>query len=47
MNLGEAWTFVLEIIAQVVIPTWNDLIQYIPLLLLGLVMVSIGMLIWY
>ena len=47
MNLGEAWTFILEIIAQVVIPTWNDLIQYIPLLLLLLVIVSIALLIWY
>jgi hypothetical protein len=47
VNLGEAWTFVLELIAQAIIPVWNNLIQYLPLLLLVLVVVSIFGLIFY
>jgi hypothetical protein len=47
VNLGEIWTFILELVAQVVIPTWNDLIQYIPLLLALLVVVSLAGLAWY
>ncbi len=46
MNLGELWTFVLGIIAQVVIPIWKDLIQYLPLLITLVVIVSIGGLAW-
>ena len=33
MNLGELWTGILDLVAQVIIPVWNDLIAYIPLLL--------------
>ena len=47
MNLDEIWTTLLELIAQVVIPTWNNLIQYIPLLLTMLVIVSLAGLAWY
>ena len=47
MNLGEIWTFILEFIAQVILPTWNNLIQYIPLLLALLVLVSLAGLAWY
>jgi hypothetical protein len=46
LNLGELWTFVLGIIAQVVIPRWKDLIQYLPLLITLVVIVSIGGLAW-
>ena len=47
MNLGEAWTFLLEIVAQIIIPVWKDLIAYLPLVLTILVLVSIGALMWY
>ncbi len=32
MNLDELWTGILETMARIIIPVWNDLIQYIPLL---------------
>lgn len=47
MNLDELWTFILDVTAQVIIPTWNDLIQYIPLLILLLLIVSVAGLAWY
>jgi hypothetical protein len=47
MNLGDAWSFLLEIIGQIIIPVWKDLIQYLPLVLVLLVIVSIGGLVWY
>ena len=35
--LNELWSAILEVIAGIIIPVWNDLIQYLPLLLaLGL-----------
>jgi len=38
VNLGELWTGILEFVAQIIIPVWSNLIQYLPLLvLLGLV----------
>ena len=46
MNLGELWTGVLDLVAQVIIPVWNDLIQYIPLLLGLLILVSLAGLAW-
>ena len=46
MNLGEIWTFILELIAQIIIPAWNNLIQYLPLLIVLLVLVSIAGLAW-
>jgi len=33
VNLNELWTGILETIAAIIIPVWNDLIQYLPLLL--------------
>jgi len=47
VNLGEIWTFLLELIAQIIIPTWNNLIQYLPLLLALLLVVTIFALAWY
>ena len=47
MNFGEAWTFVLELIGQIIIPVWKDLIQYLPLVLMLLLIASVGGLIWY
>lgn len=46
MNLGEIWTFILELIAQIIIPAWHDLIQYLPLLLTLLLLASIAGLAW-
>jgi hypothetical protein len=34
VNLGELWTGILETTAQIIIPVWNDLLQYLPLLIL-------------
>ena len=47
MNLDSLWTAFLDLVAQIVIPTWNNLIQYIPLLLVLLLIVSIAGLAWY
>ena len=47
MDFGELWTFLLEVIAQTIVPVWNDLIQYIPLLLMLLLIVSVVGLVWY
>jgi hypothetical protein len=47
VNLGELWTFVLETSARIIIPVWKDLIQYLPLLIFLLVIVSIAGLAWY
>ena len=38
MNLGELWTGLLEFVGQIIIPVWNDLIQYAPLLLVLVIM---------
>lgn len=46
MNLGELWTGFLDLVAQVVVPVWNDLIAYIPWLLGLLVLASIAGLAW-
>lgn len=46
MNLGELWTGLLDIVSQVIIPVWNDLIQYIPLLLALLVILVVAGLAW-
>lgn len=47
MNLDEIWTILLDFIATVIIPVWNDLIQYIPLLLLLLLIATGAWLAWY
>jgi hypothetical protein len=47
VNIDPVWSSILDIISQVIIPTWNNLIQYIPLLLTMLLLVSIAGLAWY
>jgi len=47
MNLDGLWTSFLDFLAQIIIPTWNNLIQYIPLLLALLLIASIAGLAWY
>lgn len=47
MNLGAIWTFLLDVVAQVIIPAWNNLIGYLPLLLILLLLVSMAGLAWY
>lgn len=39
----DPWTQFLSIVSQVVTPAWNDLLQYIPLLLLGLLPLTVLM----
>jgi len=47
VNLGALWTGILELMAQIIIPIWNDLIQYLPLLvILGLITV-VALLAWW
>jgi hypothetical protein len=46
VNLGELWTSLLDLVSQVVVPVWADLIQYIPLLLGLLLILSIAGLAW-
>jgi hypothetical protein len=47
VNLGELWTALLAFVARIIIPVWNDLIQYLPLLIGLLVLVSAAGLVWY
>ena len=47
MNLDELWTFLLELVAAIIIPVWANLIQYLPLALLGLTFVTIAGLAWW
>ncbi len=42
MNLNELWTWILETTAAVIIPVWNDLIPYLPLLLWFAILGSVG-----
>ena len=44
--INDLWTGILETIAQVVIPAWNDLIQYLPLLLVVALLGIVGAVIW-
>jgi hypothetical protein len=46
VNLDELWTGLLDLVSQVIIPVWGDLIAYIPLLILALVVLIIGVLAW-
>ncbi len=43
MNLNELWTWILETTAAIIIPVWNDLIQYLPLLLVVAILGVIGL----
>jgi hypothetical protein len=46
--LGELWTGLLELVAAIIIPIWNDLIQYLPLLLaLGIIATLAGLAWWW
>ena len=44
--LNEIWSAILEVIAGIIIPVWNDLIQYLPLLLAVGLIAILGLLIW-
>ncbi len=44
--LTEIWTGILEIIAQVIIPVWNDLIAYLPLLVALGILAVVGAIAW-
>ena len=46
MNLDELWTGILETTAQIIIPVWNDLIQYIPLLIAFAAIGIAGLITW-
>lgn len=47
MDLDGIWTGFLDLLGEVLVPTWNDLIQYIPLLIGLLLVLSIAGLAWY
>jgi hypothetical protein len=44
--LTELWSGILEVIGQVIIPVWNDLIGYIPLLLALGIIAIVGLVAW-
>ncbi len=44
--INDLWTGILDTIAQVVIPVWNDLIQYLPLLLVLAILGILGAVLW-
>jgi len=44
--LNELWSAILEVIAQIIIPVWNDLIQYLPLLLVMGLLGIVGLVAW-
>ena len=46
MNLNELWTWILETTAAIIIPVWNDLIQYLPLLLSFAILGIVGAVAW-
>ena len=46
MNLNELWTWVLETIAAVIIPVWNDLIEFLPLVLVFAILGIVGAVFW-
>jgi hypothetical protein len=46
VNLDELWTWILETTAAVIIPVWNDLIQYLPLLLVLAILGVAGLVAW-
>ncbi|CAN5652497.1 hypothetical protein BH23CHL8_BH23CHL8_16530 [soil metagenome] len=47
MNLDGIWTWFLDLVGQLLVPAWNDLIQYIPLLLVGLLLLALAALAWW
>jgi plastocyanin len=42
----DLWTQFLELLSQVITPLWGDLLQYTPLLLLGLIGLVVAILAW-
>jgi plastocyanin len=38
----DLWTQFLTLLSQVITPTWNDLLQYMPLLFVGLILLSVA-----
>jgi hypothetical protein len=46
VNLNELWTWILDTTAAVIIPVWNDLIQYLPLLLVFAIIGIVGAVFW-
>jgi plastocyanin len=42
----DLWTELLALLSQVVTPIWNELIQYIPLLLFALLPLALGLIAW-
>ena len=38
----DLWTQFLNILSQVIMPSWNDLLQYMPLLFVGLILLTIA-----
>lgn len=47
MDLGALWTGLLDLVAQIIIPVWNDIIEYLPLVLTFVVIASIAGLAWW
>jgi hypothetical protein len=47
VNLDGIWTWFLDLVGQILVPGWNDLIGYIPLLLVGLVILAVAGLAWW
>ena len=44
--LSELWSGILEVVGQVIIPVWNDLIGYIPLLLVIGILAIVAAVAW-
>jgi hypothetical protein len=42
----DLWTQVLDLLSRVVTPVWNELLQYIPLLLVGLLLLVVALVAW-
>jgi hypothetical protein len=47
LNLGELWTGLLAFVARIVIPVWNDIIEFLPLVTTLVVLASIAGLVWW
>jgi len=46
VNLADLWTGLLDLVAQVIIPVWNDLIAYIPVAIALLLLLGVAGLTW-
>jgi hypothetical protein len=47
VDLGALWTGLLDFVARIILPVWKDIIEYLPLVITLLVIVSIGGLAWW